>query len=291
MEPIELSDVIHHAVEANRGLIDGRRQQLTISLGSEPIHLHADLTRLSQVFQNLLNNAAKYTPEGGAISLSVTPGPDDIHVSVRDTGVGIPREMLAHVFEMFAQVERPLEREQDGGLGIGLTLVKRLVEMHGGQVEAASEGAGRGSEFVVRLPRAVRPTAAAPRPNGASVKKGTRRRILVADDNRESADSLGLMLELMGNEVHIARDGDEAVRLAEVVHPEVAVLDIGMPRINGYEAARSIRAYPWGRQVLLIALTGWGQQSDKQRSEEAGFDHHLVKPVDPGQLERLLAAE
>ena len=292
MEPIELSAVIHHAVEANRALIDGRRQQLSITLGAESIHLHADLTRLSQVFQNLLNNAAKYTPEGGTISLTVTPGPDEIQVSVKDTGVGIPPEMLAHVFEMFAQVNRPLEREQEGGLGIGLTLVKRLVEMHGGEVEASSEGAGRGSEFVVRLPRVARPASLpAPRPNGTSARKSPRRRILVADDNRESADSLGLMLELMGNEVHIARDGDEALRLAEVVHPEVAVLDIGMPRVNGYEAARSIRAYPWGRQVLLIALTGWGQQSDKQRSEEAGFDHHLVKPVDPAQLERLLAVE
>ena len=291
MEPIELSGVIHNAVEANRALIDARRQQLSIAIGNEPIHLHADLTRLSQVFQNLLSNAAKYTPECGRIWLTVTPGQDEIEVSIKDTGVGIPPDMLIHVFEMFAQVNRPLEREQDGGLGIGLTLVKRLVEMHGGAVTASSEGAGRGSEFVVRLPRAVRPAEVVPLFNGTSVPKASRRRILVADDNRESADSLGLMLELMGNEVHIARDGDEAVRLAEVVHPEVAVLDIGMPRVNGYEAARSIRAYPWGRQVLLIALTGWGQQSDKQRSEEAGFDHHLVKPVDPAQLERLLAGE
>jgi CheY-like chemotaxis protein len=290
LEPIELTAVIHSAVEANRGLIDARRQQLIVTPASEPVHMYADQTRLAQVFQNLLNNASKYTPENGTIWLTVTPEREEIQISVRDTGMGIPPDMLRHVFEMFAQVNRPLEREQDGGLGIGLTLVKRLVEMHGGQVMASSDGAGRGSEFVVRLPRAARSVAQAVPDNGDSTPKSARRRILVADDNRESADSLGLMLELMGNEVHIARDGDEAVRLAEVVHPEVAVLDIGMPRVNGYEAARSIRAYPWGREVLLIALTGWGQQSDKQRSREAGFDHHLVKPVALDKLNDVLRA-
>jgi PAS domain S-box-containing protein len=291
MEPIELTTILTSAVEANRAMVDANRHTLVVELPDQPIHLHADHTRLSQVFQNLLNNAAKYTPGGGTIWLTARPEGETVRVSVRDTGVGIASDMLEYIFEMFAQGNRLPGREQDGGLGIGLTLVKRLVEMHGGTVDASSEGPAKGSTFTVRLPLAERPAPVAARANGQATGAPARRRILVADDNQESAESLALMLQLMGNEVHIAHDGDEAVRLAEAIHPEVAVLDIGMPRLNGYEAARLIRAYPWGRDLLLIALTGWGQESDKQRSEAAGFDHHLVKPVDPGQLERLLARE
>jgi CheY-like chemotaxis protein len=210
-------------------------------------------------------------------------------VSIRDTGVGIPPPMLDRIFEMFTQVDRSLERS-DGGLGIGLTLVKKLVEMHGGSVEAKSEGPGQGSEFVVRLP-VVMSLVRANEPDGALGPAGpsARCRILVADDSPDSADSLALLLKLMGNEVLTARDGQEAVDLAALYRPDVVLLDIGMPRLNGYDAARQIRQQPWGKGVLLIALSGWGQQEDKRRAQEAGFDHHLVKPVEPAALEKLLA--
>ncbi|HEX9895063.1 MAG TPA: ATP-binding protein, partial [Gemmatimonadales bacterium] len=291
IERVELTVAVQSAVEANRSLIQTNQHQLIISLPSEPLHLEADLTRLSQIFQNLLHNAVKYTPPGGKIWLTATRETGEVIVRIRDTGVGIPAGMLGHVFEMFAQLDGSLERSQEGGLGIGLTLVKRLVEMHGGSVEARSEGVGLGSEFVVRLPVARRHTVEMAPQNGTSLRAPVPRRILVADDNRESAESLGLMLELMGNEVHIAHDGLETIALAEQVRPDVAVIDIGMPKLNGYDAARRMRSHSWGGDILLIALTGWGQQSDKLRSAEAGFDHHLVKPVDPAELERLLALE
>jgi CheY-like chemotaxis protein len=251
------------------------------------VFVDADPVRLAQVVSNLLNNAAKYTEPGGRVWLTAERQGSDAVVSVRDTGLGIPPEMLGKVFEPFTQVDRTLEKAQ-GGLGIGLTLVRRLVEMHGGSVEARSEGYGRGSEFVVRLPAVLTPPARddGPAENG---RPAARRRILVVDDNRDAAVSLAMMLELMGNEVRTAHDGREGVDAAEVFRPDVVVLDIGLPRMNGYEAARHIREQPWGRDAVLIAVTGWGQEEDKRQSKEAGFDFHMVKPVEPAALEKLLA--
>jgi CheY-like chemotaxis protein len=209
-------------------------------------------------------------------------------LSVRDNGVGIPVDMLSKVFEMFTQVERSLEQSK-GGLGIGLTLVKRLVELHGGSVQACSGGPGLGAEFVVRLP-ADAATAAAPAPSEeALAPSGRQHRILVADDNRDAADTLAKMLKLFGHEVRIAYDGEEAVQVAADFVPDLALLDIGMPRLNGYDAARSIRSQPRGGRIKIVALTGWGQPEDKRRSQSAGFDEHLVKPVDPAVLGRILA--
>ncbi len=290
-ERVELAAVINSAVETSRPLIDANGHQLTVTTPPAPIWIDADLTRLAQVLSNLLNNAAKYTDRGGHIWLTAERESAEIVISVRDTGMGIPAAMLPKIFEMFMQVDRTLERSQ-GGLGIGLTLVRRLIEMHGGTVEARSDGTDHGSEFVVRLPVLSVPDdnaqAASPETNAALVPVA-RRRILVADDNADSATSLGLMLKFMGNETRTANDGLEAVETAEQFRPDVILLDIGMPKLNGYEACRRIREQSWGAKTIIIALTGWGQDEDKRRSQEAGFDHHLVKPVDVSALEKLIA--
>jgi CheY-like chemotaxis protein/anti-sigma regulatory factor (Ser/Thr protein kinase) len=239
------------------------------------------------VLGNLLSNATKYTPPGGHLEITARVVDGEVEVVMRDDGIGIPPDMLTRVFDMFTQVERSLERAQ-GGLGIGLTLVKRLVEMHGGRVEAQSEGPGRGSTFVLRLPQHVLETktdAVAILP----VKLGgERRRILIADDNRDAADSLAFVLRRVGHEVRTAYDGEEALDMASSFRPELALLDIGMPRLNGYDTAQRIRKETYGREMLIVALTGWGQHDDVRKSELAGFDHHLVKPVDPAVLGRLL---
>jgi signal transduction histidine kinase len=291
-ERIALEAVVRSAMETSRPLIEKSGHRLTLDLPAEPLFVDADLTRLSQVVANLLNNAAKYTEPGGDIRLAVTGGEGGVTISVRDNGVGIPAPMLPQVFEMFTQVDRSLERSQ-GGLGIGLTLVKRLVEMHGGTVEARSGGHGLGSELLIRLPRLESAAAAAAeRPFHAEPAAGFgfKRRILVADDNADSAASLEMMLEFMGNEVRTAHDGLQAVEAAAAFRPELILLDIGMPGMNGYDACREIRRQPWGRDAVIVALTGWGQDEDKRRSREAGFDQHLVKPVEPAALGGLLAA-
>ena len=291
-EPIDVATAIQSAVETVRPLVAEAGHELTVTLPPEPVYVEADLTRLAQVIINLLHNAAKYTPGGGHIWLAAERQGGEIVVSVRDTGIGIKGEHLPHLFEMFSQVTPALERS-DGGLGIGLSLVKGLVELHGGTVEAGSEGLGLGSEFVVRLPVSEvsslknRHPAVETRP----AEPGPKRRILVVDDNEDSADGLGTLLELKGYEVETAHDGLAAVRSAAAFQPEVALLDIGMPGINGYEAARRIRQHPWGEKMVLIAVTGWGQEEDKQQAKEAGFDHHLTKPIDTADLERLLASE
>jgi len=287
-ERVELSAVINMAVDTTRLFIESSGHALTITLPPEPIYLDADPMRLAQVFSNLLNNSAKYMNRGGRIWLSAVPNDREIVVSVRDIGIGIPPEALPTVFEMFSQVEHALEKSQ-GGLGIGLTLVKRLVEMHGGSVEAFSDGPGKGSEFVTRLPVARRRSAVRVAP--AEVRaKGDHfaYRILVADDNRDAAESMSMMLRLMGNEVRTVHDGAEAVKEANDFRPDVALIDIGMPRRNGYDVARSIREHRWGSGMLLVAMTGWGQEEDKRRAMEAGFDHHFTKPVDPVALEQLM---
>jgi CheY-like chemotaxis protein len=277
------------AVEMSRPHIEAAHHKLSLTFPDEPTDLVADPARLAQVFANLLNNAAKYTERGGQINLEVHREGNDAVITVRDSGIGIPSHLLPKLFEMFTQIDRSLERSR-GGLGIGLSLVKRLVEMHGGTVQARSEGHGLGSEFIVRIPvvlslAQIGQNAESDRPSGAV----PRHRILVVDDNHDSATSLALMLKLMGNIATTAHDGLEALAVAAVFRPDVILLDIGMPKLNGYDTARRIREQAWGKNPKLIALTGWGQEEDRRRSQEAGFDDHLTKPVDPATLETLLA--
>jgi PAS domain S-box-containing protein len=288
-ERVLLAEVVNTAVETARPQIDAEGHDLTVSLPQRPVYLNADLTRLAQVFGNLLTNSAKYTEPGGRIWISAERREGEAAVSVRDTGIGIPAESLPIIFDMFSQVDRTTERST-GGLGIGLALVKGLVEMHGGTVTAQSGGQGQGSIFTVMLPilmdqRELAPTESDDR----QAAVGPRRRILVVDDNRDGADSLAMLLELMNNEVQTASDGEEAVETAERFLPEVILMDVGMPRLNGLDATRRIREQPWGRSVKIIALTGWGQEGDKDRSRDAGCDGHLVKPVSMPDLEALLA--
>jgi PAS domain S-box-containing protein len=284
-----LADVVSSAVETARPAVEAAGHELTVSLPPDAVYLDADLTRLAQVFSNLLTNSAKYTPRGGHIWLAAERRDQDIIVSVRDNGIGIPAESLRSIFDMFSQVDRSIERST-GGLGIGLALVKGLVEMHGGTVTAESPGVGKGSTFTVRLPALEsRPERGAEEaPAGGPGTNAPGRRILVVDDNRDSATSMAMMLGLMGNQVRTAHDGVEAVRVAESFRPQVVLMDVGMPRLNGYEATRRIREQPWGRSLAIIALTGWGQEGDKVRSQEAGCDAHLVKPVHLPDLEKLL---
>ncbi len=286
---VALADVVSTSIETSRPLIEAAGHDLTVSLPPEPVFLDADLTRLAQVLSNLLTNSAKYTERGGRIWLTAERRGEEVVVSVRDTGIGIPADDLPRIFDMFSQVDRSIERAT-GGLGIGLALVKALVEMHGGTVTAESDGPGRGSNFTVRLPAlgaAAEPVPAdSPRERPAA---GAGRRILVVDDNEDSAHSMARVLKLLGNEVRTAHDGVEAVEAAAEFGPEVILMDVGMPRLNGYEATRRIRGQPWGRSVVIIALTGWGQDGDRLLSREAGCDGHLVKPVYLPNLEKLLA--
>lgn len=287
LEDVELAAVVKQAIETSRPAIEAAGHHLEVALPGQPIVLHADSMRLAQIFANLLNNACKYTPARGNIRIAAELDDGEVVISVADTGRGIPTHMLPHVFEMFTQVERSIERTQ-GGLGIGLTLVKRLVEAHGGSVVAASDGADKGSTFTVRLPVSSAPAPAATTHTKPPTVSG--RRVLVVDDNRDSAMSLAMLLRLIGNETFIAHDGEEAVAAAEQFKPDVILLDIGMPKLNGHEAARRILRQPWSTSVVLVALTGWGQEEDRRRSKEAGFHYHLVKPVDHGALVEVLAA-
>jgi PAS domain S-box-containing protein len=287
LERIDIAVVVHSALEISRPLIEAGRHELTLQLPAHPVLVVGDLTRLAEVFANLLNNAAKYTPEGGHIWLTIAEDRDGLQISVRDDGIGIPPPLLSQVFELFMQVDRRVERAR-GGLGIGLTLVKRLVEMHGGTVEAKSEGQGRGSEFFVRLPVAREPSE--PSPCLAEQRKppSSNLRILVVDDNKDAAKSLGLLLQLGGHEVEVAYDGPSALERAPVFRPEVVLLDIGMPRMSGYEVARRVRQMKELQDVVLVAQTGWGQEKDRLLSTEAGFNAHLVKPVALDTIHQLL---
>jgi signal transduction histidine kinase/CheY-like chemotaxis protein len=288
-ERVELAAVVQGAVEECRPLIESHAHELTVTLPPGPVQLDADPTRLGQVLANLLANAAKYTDRGGRIWLTAERQGGEVAVAVRDTGIGIATEHLPRLFEMFSQAAPALERSQ-GGLGIGLALVRGLVGLHGGTVEARSGGTGMGSEFTVRLPLVDRPVPPPPEPVEAEQSRsGPKHRILVVDDNRDAADSLALMLRTAGHETGTAYDGLEAVQAAAAFRPDVVLLDIGLPKMNGFEAARHIRGQPWGKGVALLALTGWGQEDDRRRALEAGFDHHLTKPVDPLALEKLLA--
>lgn len=285
---VDLAAVVQQAVETVRPQADANGQRIHVELPPAPIELDADAVRLGQVFSNLLSNACKYSDTGSEVWLSVEPRGERAIVTVRDNGQGIPPKMLDHIFEMFAQVPGPLDRPLVG-LGIGLTLVRRLVEMHGGTVEAKSEGLGRGSTFVVELPVVAvlarpKPVAAPP----AAAAKGVRRRILIVDDNRDAAESLAVLLSISGHETRTAHDGPESLRTAAAFRPDVVLLDIGLPGMNGYEVARQLRSEPTGAGLVLIALTGWGQDEDRRLSAEVGFDHHLVKPVHPGELGALI---
>jgi PAS domain S-box-containing protein len=286
---VSLADVVQSAIETSRPIINACGHELFVSLPSEPIWLDADPTRLAQVFDNLLTNSARYTPSQGHIWLTGSREGRTLVVSVRDDGIGIPQESLQSIFEMFAQVEPRVERST-GGLGIGLAIVKRLVEMHGGAVSAESRGPGAGSTFTVRLP--ILETRPEPDPTGTIAQAPcyltTIRRVLVVDDNRDSATSMADVFKLSGIEVCVAYDGAEAVQAAEEFQPELILMDVGMPRLNGYQAARQIREQTWEERPIIIALTGWGQEADRFRSRQAGCDGHLVKPVELEELEELL---
>jgi CheY-like chemotaxis protein/two-component sensor histidine kinase len=289
-EPVELADVVRSAVETSSPLIEDARHQLAIHVPAEPLTLAADGMRIAQVLANLLNNASKYTPDGGRISLSAWQEGSEAVIAVCDTGAGIPKELLPQVFDLFFQGDHSYDRVQ-GGLGIGLTLVRSLVELHGGSVEAKSAGPGFGSEFIVRLPLAVgqqRPFT--PRTIGRETLANLSHRILVVDDNRDAAASLARLLRCLGADVRIANDGPAALDELKIYHPSVIVLDIGMPVMDGIEVARRVRQQPEGKQITLIALTGWSQEEDRLETRAAGFDHHLVKPVDFGALQSLLAS-
>ncbi len=288
--PVELAAVLQQAVETCRPMFEGAGHEVTVTLPPEPVVLDADSFRLSQVFGNLLSNASKFMAPGGRIWLTAGRQGSDAVVSVKDAGIGIPPDKIESIFEMFSQVDKTLERSQ-AGLGIGLTLARRLVELHGGGIEARSAGLGQGSELVVRLPAVVEQPRPGPSAGAAEEPAATnRRRILIVDDNQDSAESLAMLLTLKGNETHTASDGQEAVEAAARLRPDVILLDIGLPNMNGYEACRRIREQPGGNEVVIVALTGWGQDEDRRRSREAGFDEHLVKPLDPAVLMKLLAA-
>ena len=286
---VELSSVVQQAVEVARPLVDSAGHHLTIDLPAEPIYLNADRARLAQVFGNLLNNSCKYTRPKGSISLSAERAGDEVVVTVKDNGAGIPPDKLDSIFDMFMQVDGTSERSQ-GGLGIGLTLVKRLTEMHGGSIEARSAGEGEGSEFIVRLPVLSQPAVAAASGPDAASQSRPQRRVLIVDDNHDSADSLAMLMRLTGNDTYMAHDGLEAIEAIEKYRPEVVLLDIGLPGLDGHEVCRRVREQPWGKDIIVIALTGWGQEDDRRKSEEAGFNGHLVKPVDYDKLLELLAS-
>jgi PAS domain S-box-containing protein len=287
-EPLDLATIIHRAVEASRPLIDARHHQLSVALPPEPVRLEGDLTRLVQVVGNLLNNAAKYTDEGGSIHLEAAREGAEAVIRVRDNGMGLPADLLPHVFDLFTQADRSLDRSQ-GGLGIGLTLVRQLIRLHGGRVEARSEGPGRGSEFIVRIPAQAAPAADARESTEADARPAAPGlKILLVEDSVDSAEMMAFILQLGGHQVRIAHDGPAALEAARAFLPEVVLCDIGLPGMNGYEVAARLREQPAFQRTPLIALTGYGQDDARSRSREAGFDVHLVKPVEPDALEALL---
>jgi signal transduction histidine kinase/ActR/RegA family two-component response regulator len=291
IETLDVGDVVTAAVETSRPVIDANRHTLNVLLPDEPLRVRGDFARLAQVLANILNNAAKYTAPGGRIALTVTHEGEDVAFRIRDNGVGIPRHYLSRIFEPFLQIDRTIDRSQ-GGLGIGLTLVRQLIERQGGTVTAYSEGADQGSEFTVRLPLARVPAieatapiiATSPRPAASGVS------VLVVDDNRDVAQSTAVVLRVSGCSVQLAHDGKSALEMLTRVRPDAVLLDIGLPGMNGYEVARAIRSQPEHRATLIVAVSGYGQEEYQQRSREAGFDHHLVKPIDPAVLLRLLAS-
>lgn len=287
---VDIGEVVMAAVETSRPLIESHGHELVISLPALPLMVLGDSARLAQVFSNLLNNAAKYTPDGGRLAIQAQREADNVVVRVRDTGSGIPTKMLAKIFELFTQVDRSLDRSH-GGLGIGLTLVKRLVEMHSGSVQAYSEGEGCGSEFTIRLPLQTLPAPIADPTDHPDIPDlpTPRYRVLVVDDNRDAATTLAMLLKTQQHEVHEAYDGLSALKAAIALQPDVVLLDIGLPGINGYELAQRLRSIAQTKDALLVAVSGYGQDEDRLKSRLAGFDFHLVKPVDPAMLRTIIA--
>jgi len=286
-DSLDLQQALEEAVQMNAPLLETRGHRLTVQIPPDRITVVADQARLIQVVVNLLNNAAKYTPEGGEIILAVAAEGAEAVIRVIDNGIGIPSEMLPHIFDLFTQLDISPDRPQ-GGLGIGLTLVRQLVELQGGSITATSPGVGRGSEFIVRFPCTATPQAAAASPTKEETTPS--RHVLIVEDNRDGRESLAMLLELMGHRVDTAEDGRRGVEVALAVRPEVALVDIGLPGLNGYEVARQLRA-ALGKGVLLVALTGHSQPEDRRKAAEAGFDAHLTKPVEPGELQTLLARQ
>lgn len=290
MEKIDLVAAVQSVADTCCDLIDENGQELKTDLPSHPIYIEADPVRITQIITNLLNNASKFTERGGKINVTVDADSERARIRVKDTGIGIPEGMLAKVFEMFTQVDQSLEKKH-AGLGIGLSLTKRLVELHGGSISVESEGPAKGSEFVVELPVVAADNVPGGESKPVEIKpESAKRRILVVDDNADSAQSLAILLKIHGNETEVASDGADAIAKAAESRPDVIILDIGMPGLNGYETCKLIRSEPWGKDVLMIAMTGWGQDEDRRRSTEAGFNFHLVKPVDHTKLLALLAA-
>jgi PAS domain S-box-containing protein len=287
-EQIELRSIVQCAIETAGPQMEANGHTFTVTLPPQPVYLFGDLTRLSQVIWNLLNNSAKYTESGGNIALIAETNGDEAIVTVRDNGIGIAAESLPGLFGMFSQVDRSLERAE-GGLGIGLALVKGLTQGHGGTVDVQSDGLGCGSTFTVRLPVLKNPVVSN-ECTGREPEPSPKRKILVVDDNRDAASSLAMLLRVMGNETRTADDGLQAVNLADEFRPDVIVMDIGLPKLNGYDACRRIRQALWGKDVVIVAATGWNQEEDRRRSKEAGFDHHLVKPIDTAELNHLIIA-
>jgi CheY-like chemotaxis protein len=288
--PMNLAAAIQRALESSRPLLDKRGHHVHLALPKEKLLVHGDVTRITQVVVNLLNNAAKYTPEGGDVWVKVAPEGEDAVVRVRDNGTGIAPELIENVFDLFAQGERTLDRSE-GGLGIGLTLARRIVTMHGGSISAHSEGPGKGSEFVVRLPR-LDPEAWESGPTGNLERRGAggKRAILIVDDNRDAAESAAMLLRMAGHDVRIEHDGATAIARATASIPDVMLLDIGLPDMDGYEVANRVRALPGGQAVHILAMTGYGQEADRRRSRESGFNGHLLKPVMPADLFALVDA-
>jgi two-component system, sensor histidine kinase len=284
-QPLDLTAIVKAAIETSRPVLDNLRHEIRVDFATEQISVGGDPVRLTQVFANLLNNAAKYTNHGGVITISTRRENGDAVVCVKDNGIGIAPNQLSHVFDMFMQVDRSTRRSQ-GGLGIGLTLVKSLVTMHGGSVEARSDGPGLGSEFIVRLPLMVEPGLVTEK--ARHIQPLPSRRILIVDDSRDGGETLAMLLRVLGADVALAHSGRTALECVSTFKPDVVLLDIGMPGMDGYEVARRIRANPKSRHMQLIALTGWGQDEDRRRSTAAGFNHHLVKPADIEQLRQLL---
>jgi signal transduction histidine kinase/ActR/RegA family two-component response regulator len=290
MELVELATIVEMAKELSLPLIEARQHTLTLHQPDEPLWVRGDAARLAQVLSNLLNNAAKYTDKGGSIVLSVERADDLAIIRVRDNGIGIPAEMVDAIFDLFTQANRSLDRAQ-GGLGIGLTLVRHIVEMHDGSVAVASAGYGQGSEFTIRLPLHTEPVVLPPEEEPPPPPEKRQRRVLVVDDNLDVADSLASMLRQHGHEVTLAHDGPAALAMAPGLRPQVVLLDIGLPGLDGYEVARRLRAMPELSDTLLIALTGYGQPEAKRTADEAGFHVHLVKPVNPATLETIMSGK
>jgi len=286
---VDLNDIVSRALDASRPLIAAHGHAVESHFPSERLFVYVDATRISQVVLNLINNAVKYTPAGGTIAISVSRDLGHAVLGVRDSGIGIGPELLPRVFDLFMQGDRALDRSE-GGLGIGLTIARRIVDMHDGAIDVTSSGPGKGSEFVVRIPLVPAPAlpVGAPVYDDRAAPRAERRRLLIVDDHRENADTLATLLASLGHEVTTAYDGRKAIELAQQIHPEAVLLDIGLPGMNGYEVARVLKSAPQGAHTFLIAVSGYGQDEDRRRSREAGFDYHLVKPVDPAQLGEII---